>query len=125
LKQPKKCEKPNYSTRQFFSPTHNPMHARKVPFYLPNAFAVFSSIGRPIRVSDYFESSFIGDLKSVAYQRCVKITAVDHDFLRRKFWQWRLCGKRLVAINRHKRKRFGRALRVGASERIAARTGAR
>ena len=44
--------------------------------------------------------SSIGDLKSVSYQRCFEIAAVDGDLLGRKIWQWRLCGKRLVAINR-------------------------
>jgi len=106
------CEKPDDSTRQFFSPAHNLMPVRKIPFYLPNAFSVFSSKCRPSWVLDYFKSRFIGDQKSVAYQRRFEIVAVDYYFFGRKFRQWRLCGKRLVAINRHSRQRFRRALRV-------------
>jgi hypothetical protein len=106
------CEKPNDSTRQFFSPTHNLMPVRKIPLYLPNTFSVFSSKCRSSWVFDYFESCFIGDLKSVAYQRRFEIAAVDCDIFGRKFWQWRLCGKRLVAINRHSRQRFRRTLRM-------------
>jgi hypothetical protein len=87
------CEKPDDSTRQFFSPTHNLMPLGKIPFYLPNAFSVFSSKGRPGWVLDYFESRFIGDVKSVAYQRRFEIIAVDCYFLGRKFRQWRLGGK--------------------------------
>ncbi len=54
-------EKPDDSTRQFFSPTHNLMPVRKIPFYLPHAFSVFSSKCRPSWVLDYFKSRFIGD----------------------------------------------------------------
>jgi hypothetical protein len=106
------CEKPDDSTRQFFSPTHNLMPAGKIPFHLPNAFAVFSSKCWPGWVFDYFKSCLIGDVKSVAYQRRFEIIAVDCYFLGRKFRQWRLCGKRLVAINRHGGQRFRSALRV-------------
>src|SRR5271167_3837941 len=107
------CEKPDDSSRQFFSPTNNLMPVRKISFYLPSAFSVLSSKCRPSWVLDYFEDRFIDDLKSIAYHWCFEIGAGNCYFLGRKFWQWRLCSKRLVAINRHKRKRLGRALRVG------------
>src|ERR1700733_9819077 len=76
-----KSEKPDYSTRQFLSPTHHLMHGRKVALYLPHTLAVLCSIGRPIGIFDYLESSFISDLKPVAYQWRIRIAAVDHDFL--------------------------------------------
>lgn len=57
------------------------MHARKVALHVPNTLAVLCSIGRPVGVFDYFESSFIGDLKPVAYQWRIGVTAVDRDFL--------------------------------------------
>src|SRR5882672_6101859 len=106
------CEKPDDSTRQFFPPTHNLMPVGKIPFDLPNAFSVFGSKCRPSWVLDDFKSCFIGDQEPVAYQRRFEIVAVDGYLLGRKFRQWRLCGKRLVAINRHSRQRFRRALRV-------------
>jgi hypothetical protein len=73
---------------------------------------VFGSKCGPTWVLDYFKN-FTDDLKSVAYQRRFEIASVNHYFLGRKFWQCRLCGERLVAINRHSGQRIGRALRVG------------
>jgi hypothetical protein len=106
------CEKSDRSTRQLFSPTYNLMLTRKVSFDLPHASAVFGSKDRTTWVFDYFKSCLIGDLKSIAYQRRFEITTFDCDFFGRKFREWRLCGKRLVAVNCHKRQRFGGALRT-------------
>ena len=73
------CEKSHYSAGQLLSPTYDLMRACKVALDFPYALAMFFPKGRPIGVSDYLESSFIRDLKPVAYQRRVGIAAVDYD----------------------------------------------
>src|SRR5450432_1564780 len=105
-------EKPDDSFRQFFSPTNNLMPVRKISLYFPSAFSVLRSKCRSSWVPDYFEDRFIDDLKSIPYHWCFEISAGNCYFLGRKFWQWSLCGKRLVAINRHGGQGFRRPLRV-------------
>ena len=105
-------EKPDNFIRHFFLPTNNLMSVRKISFYLPSAFSVLRSKCRPSWVLDYFEDRFIDDLKSIAYNRCFEISAGNCYFLGTQFWQSSFCGKGLVAINRHSRQRFRRALRV-------------
>jgi hypothetical protein len=93
------------------------MLVRKIPCHFPNTLAVLISKCRPIWVFDDFKYCFIDDLKPVAYQWRFETIAGDCNVLVRTFWQLHLCGKRLEAINRHSRKRPGRALRVDTRER--------
>src|SRR5664280_2346374 len=93
------------------------MPVGKIPRHFPNTLAMLTSKCRAIWVFDYLKRCFIDDLKSVAYQRRFETTAVDCYFLGRMFRQLRLCGKRLVAINRDSGQRLGRALCVGTRQR--------
>ena len=61
-------EKPDSAARQLFPPTHDLMRFGEIPLYLSNAPSVFGAIDGPARVPDDFESSLVGDLKSVSDQ---------------------------------------------------------
>ena len=87
------------------------MAGRKIPGHFPDALSVFGSKCRTIRVPDYFKD-LTDNLKSVAYHRRFEVISVEHYFPGGKLRQWRLCGKRLVAINRYSGQQIGRALRV-------------
>src|SRR3979490_2339192 len=93
------------------------MLVRKIPCHFPNTLAVLISKCRPIWVFDDFKYCFIDDLKPVAYQWRFETIAGDCNVLVRTFWQLHLCCTRWDTINRHSRKRPGRALRVDSRKR--------
>src|SRR4029078_3465348 len=100
------------SVRASFAPTNNLVAVGKIPRHLPKTLAVFRSKCRPVWILDYLDNFFVNDLKSVTDQWGIEITRIESYFARRKFCQLRLRCKRLVAINRHRGQRIGRALRV-------------